>query len=251
MTNTHFIKLSRTIAAAALVIAPSLHAQESRLFTWRGVVDDDLRIAMRAGNIQSQIVAGDANSTGGRVNRANVLPRRDGMVRVELLEGRGTVHVLQQPSSSNGYTALFQVKDAQGGAGAYRFAAYFEPTVTVGRRGGRRVFESGGEVLGGLSRGEPVMRWSGNVDGEVRIVLRRNEAGYTVLSGNALRSVRAQIAPGGLPRAESRLALSGRQGRGSIFIDQNPSAQNGYTAIIRIFDGDPGYGFYDFDIIWR
>lgn len=251
MQNIHRIRLSRAIIAS-LVIAPALHAQDTRLFTWRGVVDDDLRIAMRSGNIQSQVVAGAQTSTRGRVNRASVLPRREGTVTVQLLEGRGTVRVIQQPTASNSFTTIIQVKDAQGGAGAYRFATYFEPAVSVSRRGRDRVWESvGGEVVGSLSPGEPVLRWSGNVDGDVRITLQRNNAGYSVESGASIRNVSASIAPGGLPRQESRLALRGRQGRGRIAIEQNPSALNGYTAIIRIVDPDPSYGFYDFDVIWR
>ncbi len=253
-------QLIRRAVLTALLSAPVLGAQgksddhdrrndaERRLYTWRGTVDDDTRISMRAGNIQSTVVSGDRAATRGRVDRVNVLPRRDGMVRVELIEGRGTVQVIQQPNAANSYTLIVQIKDAPGGAARYRFATYFDPTETVGRRG--RVVESvGGDVR--LNAGQAVFRWSGNVDGDLRITLRRGQVGYEVLAGENPRNVSSNVHSGGLPAHDARLALATRQGRGTVAILQQPSSLNGYTAIIGVRDAPSGFGYYDFDLIWR
>jgi hypothetical protein len=245
--------------AALAFFTPALGAQESsRLFTWRGSVDDDVRIAMRAGSIQSQIVSGDRSTTTGRVTRTNVLPRRDGVVRVELIEGRGLVRVIQQPTAENGYTTIVQVKDGQRGAAPYRFATFFDPAVRVGRGRGRgqnqRLEPVQGQSVGGevdLAVGTPVLRWRGNVDGDLRIVLRRNQVGYELRSGANPSAVSASVISGGLPLRDARLSLSPRQARGTVAIVQRPSAANGYTAIIQITDSPAGYGYYDFDVVWR
>jgi hypothetical protein len=250
-------------ALAALCVVPSLGAQdrfedrdrrdrrtdaESRLFTWRGVVDDEVRVAMRAGNIQSQLVSGVRVNNRTRVDRSNVLPRREGTVRVQLIEGRGSVQVIQQPDASNGFTTIVQIKDAQGGAAPYRFITYFDPATAVSRRG-RQTEIFGGDV--DLASGSPVFRWRGNVDGDIRITLRRGQVGYEVLAGEYPRNVSSTVLSGGLPARDARLALAPRQGRGNIAIVQQPSAANNYTAIITVRDTQGGFGTYDFDVIWR
>src|SRR5262245_48886741 len=120
MTNTH--RMTQYIGRAALVAllaAPAVGAQgngrwedrdrngignrdrygERRLFTWRGTVDNDTRIYIRGSNVQSQVIRGATVRSRGRIDADNSLPRRDGIVRVELLEGRGSVYVLQQPTA--------------------------------------------------------------------------------------------------------------------------------------------------------
>lgn len=270
MQKTHRItQLISRAALAALMIAPALGAQdrsgdrdrrdsrdnrsdqERRLFTWRGTVDDDTRITIRGENVQSQVVSGAQRRTGGRVNQAHALPRREGIVRVELIEGRGSVQVTQQPNATNDYTAIVRVKDAQGGAAAYRFVTYFDPSETNRRVRRGRVVETdvGGDVA--LNIGDPVFRWSGNVDGDVRIALRRGTVGYDVISGAAPNNVRSNVIASGLPRRDAQLSVSTRQGRGSVSVLQQPSSLNDYTAIIGVRDAPSGFGFYDFDLIWR
>ena len=49
------------------------------------------------------------------------LPRRDVQVMVTDQYGRGSVSVVQQPSSYNNYTAVIRVNDPRPGYGDYRF----------------------------------------------------------------------------------------------------------------------------------
>jgi hypothetical protein len=255
-------------ALAALLLAPVVGAQdrddgrnrrdvrvrssaERQLFIWRGTVDDDTRIYVRGENVQSRIVNGARRRGSGRVNQTSALPRREGIVRVELLEGRGRVDVIQQPNASNEYTAIVRIKDAQGGAASYRFITYFDPADADRRVRRGRVVETdvGGDVA--LNVGDPVFRWSGNVDGDLRIRLRRGQVGYDVLSGESPRNVRSNVIPSGLPRRDAQLSVAARQGRGAVTILQQPSSLNDYTAIIAVRDDASGFGYYDFDLIWR
>jgi hypothetical protein len=234
--------------ALAVVGAAPLAAQQSQLFSWRGVVDEDMRIVMRAGQIQSSVISGSLEATAGRANRFNVLPRREGTVTVQVLEGRGLVQVIEQPSISNGFTAVIQVRDAIVGAAPYSFVTYFDDALTVRRHG--RVLESfGGEVS--IAAGAPVFRFSGNVDGDLQITLRRGRVGYEVVSGERPRNVTGTMVPGGMPERDASLGLVARSVRGIVSILQQPSAANNYTAVIRVSDTPSGFGYYDFDVIWR
>jgi hypothetical protein len=220
--------------------------EERRLFTWRGTVDDDTRIYIRAGRIESDVVSGRSASRRERVDRDHALPRRDGTVHIQLVEGRGRVHVLQQPSARNNYTAIVRVKDAQAGADTYRFAAFFDPSDDWNRNGGGPIWS---DVGGDVRLGDRVFRWSGNVDGDLQIVLRRTGVGYAVISGGQPQVIHSS--GGQLPRRDGQLAVSLQRGRGSVVVMQQPTSHNNYTAIVRVIDRPSGYGLYDFDLVWR
>ena len=98
--------------------------------------------------------------------------------------------------------------------------------------------------------GESVLRWSGNVDGDLRISLWRGQLGYQVASGMQPQNVQTSVMQQ-LPRRDGQLSVSMRQGRGQVFVIQQPSQYNDYTAIVRLLDSQSGYGYYDFDLIWR
>ena len=46
------------------------------------------------------------------------------------------------------------------------------------------------------------------------------------------------------------LRIVTRQGRDDIFIEQQPTSANNYTAVIRVNDTSNGYGHYDFDVVF-
>ena len=71
------------------------------------------------------------------------------------------------------------------------------------------------------------------------------------LSGGGTRDERSSIVGGGLPRRDVQLVISQRQGRGTVYVAQQPNAFNGYTAVIRVRDPQGGYGFYDFEVDYR
>jgi hypothetical protein len=85
---------------------------------WRGTVDDNVQLVIRDGYVDVRTIGGteynDAN-----YNFTSPLPRRRTTVRVNKLNGRGTVRVLQQPSRENDFTAVIEIKDSSGGARQY------------------------------------------------------------------------------------------------------------------------------------
>lgn len=289
MNNTlRSTQLIGRAALVALLVAPALGAQERgrwedrdqrgqgrwedrdddrdsdrrrndvrRLFTFNGAVDNDTRIYIRGRDVQTRTVSG-AEQRRVRINEDNPLPRREGIVRVQLMQGRGSVNVIQQPNASNNYTAIVRVKDSQGGAARYRFVAYFDPS-DYGYGRGPIYGDDRGPIYGGrgpvwgdngnVGYGDRVLHWSGSVDDDLRISLQRGQVGYDVASGQ--RPVNVQSSGGALPRRDGHLEVSMRQGRGSVQVIQQPTSYNNYTAVVRVLDRQGGYGYYDFDLIWR
>jgi hypothetical protein len=222
---------------------------ERLLYTWRGNVDDDTRIYMRGSTVESRVVSGADARGRRRVDRDNTLPRRAGVVRVQLVEGRGSVYVVQQPTARNDYTAIVRVKDGQRGTGRYRFAVYFDPADRrVGSRD--RVWgDAGGDVYGRSGGSNLALRWRGNVDGELRLTMFRGEVHTSVVYGGEPRNVESSGTPN--LRRDGYLTVSLRQGRGTVEVVQQPAAANNYTTILRVVDRPAGYGYYDFDLVWQ
>lgn len=88
---------------------------------WSGDVDDALEIRIQGDRIDYRTLSGKSV----RNVRADLmrggLPRSDVQVVVSDHSGRGSVSVVQQPSSYNGYTAVIRVFDPRPGYGDYSF----------------------------------------------------------------------------------------------------------------------------------
>ena len=263
--------------------APALMAQNRTLFTWSGRVDREVQITMRGRDVWTNRT--DRDDTRGRANVESALPRTDGYVRVQALDGRGDVSVVQQPGASNGYTTIVRVRDRSSGSDRYRLAAYWDSRYSDNRGGyggnggygnggyGRRDgddndgWHRGSDVPsridprdrsnggwnngnGGWNGSGAALRWSGNVDGEIEIRLQGRRMDERVLSGGLIRDERSSVL-GDTPRRDAQLVVSQHQGRGSLYVAQQPSAYNGYTAVIRVRDPQGGYGYYDFELDYR
>lgn len=252
-----------------LIAAPALMAQDHALFTWAGRVDREVQITMRGRDVWSNGVDRDDGSRS-RVNVQSMLPRTDGYVRVQTDGGRGEVAVVQQPSSYNNYTTIIRIRDRSSGSDRYRVSAYWESRY-ADNRGGY------GRGNGGYGRSDDVpsridtrdrdngnwdrrggygsasgtaLRWSGSVDNEVEIRLQGRRMDERVLSGGMIRDERSSVM-GGIPNRDAQLVITQAQGRGQVYIAQQPSAYNNYTAVIRVKDPQGGYGFYDFQVAYR
>lgn len=92
----------------------------SGMVRWTGRVDSDVYVYIQNGSVRTQVRSGQ-----GTVNEqatfSTPLPRRDMTVSVNKRNGRGSVQVIQQPSMSNGYTAIVQILDNDSGADNYEF----------------------------------------------------------------------------------------------------------------------------------
>ena len=88
--------------------------------TWRGRVDDDVRIRIRGGSADVETIGGTAYYDG-QPNFENSLPNRRVTVRLTEKRGRGEIVIEQQPSRENDFTAVIRIRDTKGGASEYAF----------------------------------------------------------------------------------------------------------------------------------
>ena len=276
----------RTLSFAVPLLAagaPALLAQNRTLFTWTGRVDREVQISMRGRDVWTN--SGDGGRS--RVRVESMLPRTDGYVRVEAQDGRGDVSVIQQPASWNDYTTIVRVRDRNSGSDRYQLLAYWESRYGDNRGGyGRGNGNNGGYGRGNGNNGNgrwgrddddddrdqglppridprdrsnggwnngsgAALRWSGSVDSDVEIRLSGRRVDERALSGGETRDERSSVIGNGLPRRDVQLVIAQRQGRGTVYVAQQPTAYNGYTAVIRVRDPQGGYGYYDFEVDYR
>lgn len=244
-------------AVALLSAAVSPLAAQRQLFEWSGRVDRDIQITMRGRD--AVVSDGRYGTTNGRISTENTLPRDEGRVEVRVERGRANAWVVQQPSRSNGYTTIVRVRDAGRDNGMVRLQAYWRGD-SDWRYGSARDDRNNGGVWsnsrgddndGSWGRsGSTALRWSGEVDDAVEIRIRGDRISYRTLSGNGLRNVRADDFRG-LPNAEADVSVASRDGRGTVDVVEQPSARNGYTTVIRVYDPNPGSDRYAFTLQYR
>src|SRR6201988_2708492 len=88
--------------------------------TWRGRVDDDVRIRIRGGSADVETLGGTPYYES-QPNFSRSLPYRRVTVRLTKNRGRGDIFIEQQPSLENDFTAVIRIKDSRGGADNYEF----------------------------------------------------------------------------------------------------------------------------------
>lgn len=88
--------------------------------TWRGRVDDDVRIRIRGGSADVETLGGTPYSDA-QPNFENSLPNRRVTVRLTQKRGRGEIFIEQQPTRENDFTAVVRIRDTKGGASEYEF----------------------------------------------------------------------------------------------------------------------------------
>lgn len=123
--------------AASITTPPAVRNSSSRdnermIFTWTGRVDREVVLVMRGRDLTVRGERGILASRKARP-RTGTLPRTEGFVRVHVLDGRGDVDVIQQPTSRNNYTTIVRIRDPRSGDDRYRLVASWEPNGRSGR----------------------------------------------------------------------------------------------------------------------
>lgn len=289
MTMVRWFRRSVPLATVVLAsAAPMAMAQWSRqqpnqgreLFEWNGTVDREKQIVMRGDRVwTNDIGRSEPRQEGARMFSS--MPQQDGRVVVQVVNGRGDVDVIQQPTARNNYQTIVRVVDSRTGSGNYRLAAYWEGNGNTngdvygrnrssddyprrnrdddnnggwdrGRDGNSRngTYGNGGTSTS-TSTNNGVMHWSGNVDDELEIRVQSGRVDYRTIHGAQPTSIRVTNANASMPRSNAQMSVVQNQGRGSVTVTQQPSSWNGYTTVIRVKDQQGGYGYYDFDLMWQ
>ena len=93
------------------------------------------------------------------------------------------------------------------------------------------------------------MTWRGRVDDDVRIVIRGGRAEVETIGGNPYYDAVTNFTAS-LPRRRVTVSLVKKRGRGEIFIEQQPTRENDFAAVIRVRDSRGGASEYEFEVSW-
>jgi hypothetical protein len=93
------------------------------------------------------------------------------------------------------------------------------------------------------------LEWRGRVDERVQLVIRGRSIEERTLSGTRFQEGRA-VFSSGLPAAPVRVGVGALTGRGRVSVVQQPTRQNGYTAIVEIYDPARGAQDHRLQLIW-
>ncbi len=94
--------------------------RSSGRMTWKGRVDDDIRITVRGGTAEVETIGGSPYYNATQTFTASLPPRRVN-VSVQVRKGRGEVFIEQQPSRENNFSAVVRIRDPKGGPSDYEF----------------------------------------------------------------------------------------------------------------------------------
>ena len=93
------------------------------------------------------------------------------------------------------------------------------------------------------------MTWRGRVDADIRIRVRGGSADVETIGGTPYYDSQPNFTAS-LPPRRVTVRLQFKRGRGEIFIEQQPSRENDYTAVVRIRDTKGGASDYEFILSW-
>lgn len=262
------------IMIAVLLSSLSMWAQLPQA-AWEGEVDGRVEITIRGDRMDTREISGPLSNVKYRVYDA--LPAGQVQVRLQVQQGRGSVRIAQQPSSSNNYATVIAVDDTQAGRAMYAFQLFWDASLSgsapaansSGGTGGRRYkivddrnpsANSNAPYSSNTSPSSPIanpsssgggdyLRWTGTVDDEVLVECRQRECTPLVQRGGSVVRDRVEYTRA-LPTQDVRVNLTDTQGRGEIRLIEGPSSRNNFTTRVKIRDTQGGGGDYAFVLRW-
>lgn len=230
--------------------------------TWSGEVDNEVYIVFSGRRSFTTAVRG-SNVVGERAEFGGAMPRQDVNVTLVDRQGRGRVELIEQPNADNNYAAKVRIIDNQAGVGSYAFRLEWEGD---GYAGGGRQGQGLGRRQGGVLNpsdsdyprattgagygGGNVLRWSGRVDGTIRVHAQGNRVWSERVIGGPTVGERFDLGSP-IPRGSVEVDVRKLNGRDDVRLVQRPSAANGYTLIFEVRDDDGGADMYEVEATWR
>jgi hypothetical protein len=221
--------------------------------TWSGDVDNEVFISFRGRQAFTTAVRG-RDVSNKQADFTAPLPRQNVTVKLLDARGRGQIEVMEQPTSDNGYSAKVRIVDQESGPSPYSF--------TLAWNGGPDDPNSGSGLLTPGASSAPVyddrqygagstIRWTGEVDGKIRVNVRGSQVWAQRLSGGPIQDERVSLGAAFPQRGINDIEVRKVSGRGGVEIVQRPSSSNNYTLVFEIDDRDAGPDAYDVEITWR
>lgn len=215
-------------------------------FQWKGQVDgvDEILIrgrSVRVNHLESKPIQRQD------YRFSAPLPNRDIEVELRVIEGRGKIRLMEQPSARNDYTAVVRIEDHGNGDSYYELELVWDDEDDDW---GWNDDDDGDDWGGDFGREEGVFRWEGRVDKGAEIRIRGNDYRVDDMGGQGTQERRADF-DSALPESDVVVSLRKLEGRGDVELIQAPDASNGYTAVVRIEDDKGGADDYEIELRWR
>lgn len=227
--NKWFVRISTW-----LFFAPILAAQDRPQFVWQGEVDGIDVLYLRADRLTVKVNEG-ASPTRQQFHFYDKLPESRQNARLEVREGRGFVHIIDQPKIENQYTLAVSIEDRQAGSSFYSIALYWDASNFAMERGSGKTDK---------------LAWSGRVDQEAIVSCQNKSCSSVSERGAAVADEQFKFSRP-LPQRDTEVTLEDVQGRGEIHLVEQPRARNQYTARVAIRDPQSGTGEYSFALVWK
>jgi hypothetical protein len=223
----------RVFSLLMVLLSVELRSQERPQFVWQGRVDGTAILHLAAKSVTVQV------QNGGPVERqkfhfSDALPGMGQQVRAEVLQGRGYVHVVDQPSIENHYTLAVRIEDPQPGSSFYSIALYWDTS---------------GNLFESAERADRIA-WTGRVDQAAVVSCHKRSCVSSVEQGAPVAGEHFKFSRP-LPERDSEVRLEDPEGRGQIRLIEQPRQQNNYTARVFIRDPQAGAGEYSFTLAWN
>ena len=93
--------------------------------------------------------------------------------------------------------------------------------------------------------------WRGNVDQEIRVQMQGSRASVMAMGPREMTGYDDARAMSDVPASNGYVTVQMRQGRGNADVVEQPTAQNGYTTVVRVRDTQSGAGSYDIAAFWQ
>ena len=219
MCDLNYKRRSQIGLLVVLGLSVGLDAQDRPQFVWQGQVDGTAILHLAGKRLTVQIQNG-APVERQKFHFSDALPDTHQAARVEVLEGRGYVHVVDQPSVENHYTLAVSIEDRQPGSSFYSIALYWDASSNV--------FEQGAEKTDHVA-------WTGRVDGAAVISCHKQSCVSSVEQGVPVAEEHFKFSRP-LPDRDSDVRLEDPEGRGEVRLIEQPRQRNNYTARVSIHD---------------
>lgn len=222
--------MNLALVGPLFVYALASYGEET--FRWRGRVDGIDDILIKGSQVRIEHVS--ALPIQNQDHRFSApLPFAEVDLTLNVVQGRGNVRLMEQPSARNQYTAVVRVDDQD-----HSGNAEYEFELSWSREDLREsdVYES-------------VFRWKGRVDIGCEIEIRGRSHQVKDSGGSGTREKSASFSHP-LPGDDVPVSVEKVDGRGRVELVQTPDSGNGYTAIVRIDDNKGGADDYEIEVRW-
>ncbi|MGA3027382.1 MAG: hypothetical protein ABSF98_21705 [Bryobacteraceae bacterium] len=240
-----------TLLLLAMAVRAQTPPAATPKFVWEGDVDESAVLYIRGDHLEVE------NPRGERVQHQryrffHLPPDSRQQVRLDVVEGRGSVRITQQPALENDYTIIIDIEDLQEGRGHYSIALYWEASGDDFQNGAKRWRDRGwqGDGIAESTGASAKLTWHGHVDSEAIVECRASVCHSLTHQGMPVTRERYRFDKP-LPHQEVLVSIAGDDANGNIRVLEQPLRANGYAVRVEITDGCGARKECGFTLTWR